>query len=316
MLFTRCPDCLTTFRITVETLHQADGRVRCGLCAGVFNAFEHLRDSVTDAERALAARRGHIPATQTTPVTDFATSDAGSTDATASESSPEPEDITPETPVPDEPQAPAITDQEVEEVLEREAEETVMREPWTADLDPPTQRPSGQRRWKLAAGLAAAALGLQAIHYFRADLAASAVVGPLIERAYAAVGAPIEYPFNLNQYDIIEWTAAAEETESGADALRVVASFRNLGPDPQPYPYFFLRLTDRWDAEIGSRAFRPAEYLTDEIPADAMMRPGDNMRAELTLVDPGPTAYGFEVDVCLAAGDDRLRCKGDLLTNR
>ena len=45
MLFTRCPDCQTNFRITADALRKADGQVRCGHCSAVFNAYEELRDS-------------------------------------------------------------------------------------------------------------------------------------------------------------------------------------------------------------------------------------------------------------------------------
>src|SRR5687767_8044323 len=44
MLFTRCPNCETTFRITDETLKKANGQVRCGRCASVFNAYAELHD--------------------------------------------------------------------------------------------------------------------------------------------------------------------------------------------------------------------------------------------------------------------------------
>src|SRR5262245_42166235 len=45
MLLTRCPDCDTTFRVTDETLKKANGQVRCGRCASVFNAYAELQDS-------------------------------------------------------------------------------------------------------------------------------------------------------------------------------------------------------------------------------------------------------------------------------
>src|SRR5688572_20066104 len=44
MLFTRCPECETTFRVTDETLKKANGQVRCGRCASVFNAYTELQD--------------------------------------------------------------------------------------------------------------------------------------------------------------------------------------------------------------------------------------------------------------------------------
>jgi predicted Zn finger-like uncharacterized protein len=44
MLFTRCPDCQTNFRVTADALRVADGHVRCGRCNGVFNAYAGLRE--------------------------------------------------------------------------------------------------------------------------------------------------------------------------------------------------------------------------------------------------------------------------------
>ncbi len=49
MLFTRCPGCQTTFRITADTLRVANGAVRCGSCATVFSAFSGLQqDTLKD----------------------------------------------------------------------------------------------------------------------------------------------------------------------------------------------------------------------------------------------------------------------------
>jgi predicted Zn finger-like uncharacterized protein len=39
---TRCPACDTIFRVTSEQLRLKAGKVRCGHCQGVFNAFDHL----------------------------------------------------------------------------------------------------------------------------------------------------------------------------------------------------------------------------------------------------------------------------------
>ena len=46
-MYTTCPECDTTFRLGVEDLRRAQGRVRCGECEHVFNAVAYLRD---DAE--------------------------------------------------------------------------------------------------------------------------------------------------------------------------------------------------------------------------------------------------------------------------
>jgi len=51
-MFTQCPDCQTTFRVSAEVLQQADGRVRCGGCGIAFNALDHL--SKDDANKDAA----------------------------------------------------------------------------------------------------------------------------------------------------------------------------------------------------------------------------------------------------------------------
>jgi predicted Zn finger-like uncharacterized protein len=41
-MVTSCPACTTTFRVTTEQLAQRQGKVRCGQCSGVFDAFKSL----------------------------------------------------------------------------------------------------------------------------------------------------------------------------------------------------------------------------------------------------------------------------------
>jgi len=50
MLFTRCPGCETTFRVSADTLRVANGAVRCGQCATVFSAFSGLRQDALDRD--------------------------------------------------------------------------------------------------------------------------------------------------------------------------------------------------------------------------------------------------------------------------
>ncbi len=44
-MYTQCPDCATSFRVTAEVLKQAAGKVRCGGCGNAFNALEYLSES-------------------------------------------------------------------------------------------------------------------------------------------------------------------------------------------------------------------------------------------------------------------------------
>jgi predicted Zn finger-like uncharacterized protein len=50
-MFTRCPECETTFRLSAGDLRRAQGKVRCGECSRVFNALEYLaEDEEVEAE--------------------------------------------------------------------------------------------------------------------------------------------------------------------------------------------------------------------------------------------------------------------------
>ena len=49
---TRCPECGTVFRVTSEQLRRKAGKVRCGHCQMVFNAFDHWQ---TDGDETLVA---------------------------------------------------------------------------------------------------------------------------------------------------------------------------------------------------------------------------------------------------------------------
>jgi hypothetical protein len=41
------------------------------------------------------------------------------------------------------------------------------------------------------------------------------------------------------------------------------------------------------------------------------MSPGETARAEIEVVDPGPDAYGFELDVCIEVEASLVTCGAD-----
>ncbi len=49
LMRTRCPACSTVFRVTSEQLRAKAGKVRCGYCQVVFNAFDELIDETQPA---------------------------------------------------------------------------------------------------------------------------------------------------------------------------------------------------------------------------------------------------------------------------
>jgi hypothetical protein len=72
-----------------------------------------------------------------------------------------------------------------------------------------------------------------------------------------------------------------------------------------------LRLKNRWEDVVGGRTFDPSEYLADAPAPGALMAAGTTTQAKLAVVDPGPDAYGFDLDVCVKTAATKFRCADD-----
>ena len=167
------------------------------------------------------------------------------------------------------------------------------------------------RWWSVAAALALLVLGAQTIHHFRADIAGHSTFGPWLMATYKTLGGELAPRLDVHHYEIIDWVATAEPNSRGIGSLKITARIQNRGPSRQPYPAVQLRLKDRWEAAIGSRMFAPAEYLPRDTPRGRLMSPGETARAEIEVVDPGPDAYGFELDVCIEVEASLVTCGSD-----
>ena len=167
------------------------------------------------------------------------------------------------------------------------------------------------RFWTGAVALAGLVLLVQVANSFSAVLATHATLGPLVKRAYALLGLSIVPRWDLDRYEVVRATAATNPGASSARGnLVITARIRNRGTLAQPYPHVQLRLLDRWEQTVGKRAFAPADYSAEPVSPDAMLDPGASITAELVVVDPGPDAAGFEIDVCIV-GAAGLRCGAD-----
>ena len=205
--------------------------------------------------------------------------------------------------------APPISAERVDEVLATTIDMPLLAtEPrWQPA---PARRP-GSRWWGVATALAVVLLGVQLANHFRAALAGHPTFGPWAQEAYALVGVTVTPHWDVRQYEILDWVATAEPNTRGVGSLKISARIRNRGPQLQPYPQVQLRLKDRWEKAVGSRLFAPDEYLSRAAPHARLMAAGETARAEIEVVDPGPDAYGFELDVCIEVEAQRLTCRAD-----
>jgi len=382
MLFTRCPDCDTTFRVTDDALKRANGQVRCGRCASVFNAYAERREEPAEAigdapsQRAIAATPSQQAkadaAAQQSPGVTHASRALAPELSFAPQPAPSPQPVIAPAPAPQpafaaggepvepaapnpairlvassppeaEPHTPALdadadplgglsvasvvaqleqgavdTDADVgeldavpdEAMPPAQVEAVLETEPvgdWRHALKDSSPRRSGW--WSAGVAFGVFVLALQMINHYRAELVKQPSVGSLVQAAYAALGIVVLPHWDVRQYQILDWVATAEPSSGGIGSLRITARIKNLGPEYQPYPDVNLRLKDRWEAAVGGRVFAPAEYLA--AAPRKLMAPGETARAQLELVDPGPNAYGFDLDVCVEVETHVLSCRND-----
>jgi predicted Zn finger-like uncharacterized protein len=165
--------------------------------------------------------------------------------------------------------------------------------------------------WLAAVVVLVLALAVQLVHYNRDALARHAIAGPLLARAYAALGIELTAPVDLAAFEVRQWGAATDAAAPGT--LRMRASIANRATFPQPYPLLRLALQDRFGNTVGVRDLQPQEYLPGRRGRERLLGAGQRADAEVSIVDPGAEAVGFELDVCVPAGA-AVRCAGDART--
>lgn len=423
-MYTRCPNCSSTFRITEDLLQVADGEVQCGACSQIFNALHALLDESGMQVTTQRSVAGAEPPTQSTAATGEV---EGWTDETLEFNAPEQDwqrfFIAPDEPPPspDERLEPslgadfeALTDATgpaatndgeqaadlefglvVESTPTRSVdEETADTDTWQALLreteaddgpafviadeagdddraepllrrvtvaEPPSSPPAAavppapeppplavtaagehsgehheealvepaesildwgppptftERRrppprhtlgWLAASVLAAVALAAQAAHQFRDTLAADPRLGGAVRAVYDGLQRPLYPKWPLDAYEIRGAKAIAENSAPGA--LDIVAEIAVTGRQPVGLPMVRVVLRDRWSNPLASGVFDADSYLAERPAADGTYAAGTLIPVAISLADPGTTAQGYEIDVCLPDRQYGLRCK-------
>ena len=182
-----------------------------------------------------------------------------------------------------------------------------------ARVEPGSVRDHAGRRpfilWLCGAIVAVLLLAAQIVHR-NAEWFAAQAHGPLgaVVRVFSgAMGAPLAAPASLSAYQLRQWGVTGDPNANGT--LRVRASILNSAVQLQPYPLLRVTLADRFGKRIGTRDFEPAEYLGR--PIARLLAPGERVDATLNILDPGKTAEGFEIDVCLRGAAQKIHCASD-----
>lgn len=169
---------------------------------------------------------------------------------------------------------------------------------------------AGSRRsgalWAVGAVLLVLVLFGQVVHHYRHELVRDARIGAALRTVYAQAGQPLAPDWDLAAFELRQW--GASETEIATGAMTVRASLRNGASFAQPLPLLRMEFEDRFGGTVARRDFAPQEYLKDPAQASRLLQPGDRTEAELAVVDIGPDAVGYRLDVCLRDEVAGVRC--------
>lgn len=169
---------------------------------------------------------------------------------------------------------------------------------------------AGDRRagvvWTVGAVLLGLVLLGQVVHHYRHELVRDARIGDALRTVYSQAGQPLAPDWDLAAFELQQWGASASEIATGAMTVR--ASLRNGASFAQPLPLLRMEFEDRFGGTVARRDFAPREYLKDPAQASRLLKPGDRTEAELAVVDIGPDAVGYRLDVCLRDEVAGVRC--------
>ena len=256
-LYTRCAHCSTIFRVTTQQLQASAGRVRCGQCQQVFDAFASL---TVDEPEKLARQmpspvRAREEVMEVSPV-------VGSARAQNARVQPR---IRPD---------PAAALYE-----------------WEFKMPQP---PRHTLAWAVLTLMLSLILAAQAAYAFRMEIM---VLLPHARSYYmrsceifrCTIGLP-----KVSSYLHIEASDLKADDPSHPGEMQLWLTVRNRAAVELAYPAFELTLTDAMEQAIGRRVFRPADYLPASASADGL-RAGTELPIHLYLDTGTLRANGYRL---------------------
>ena len=331
---TRCPDCLTIFRVTPEQLKARAGKVRCGQCQNVFNALDCLLD-----ENDVVAVPAPAPPVRAAVIAEPIIASiehnereksSESEEAEKPNAVPVPEFIPAERALPvkhvhflqEEPIVPAeapadpalLVDEESEKLTESAAQ--ALGKATGLILPRETTEIPGYSKWSESAVTAASlsaekaprwpfivvallltlALAGQLIFHFRSEIAITAPsMRPILEAFCQTFDAELPLPRHVDLVSIE--TSDLQNDPAHGNLLVLNATLRNRAGYAQAYPSLELSLTDTQDAAIARRVFLPSEYLSPKLLADPHFVANTDVPVRLWIEAKEITASGYRLYV-------------------
>ena len=296
MLLTTCPNCSAQFKVQPEQLNVRQGRVMCGRCRNVFNAFQSLTrvaesevasqhpapvaeatvDELSpDLTDAIFLREEPLPMSQEFSQTDFASDIRLSRSTPTTELNADP--------------APFVF-QELSPLHARSPSPTATAVS-TSDDNPLLAPPAGYRNatqasrmnfWLSGAAILLLGLCAQIAFGYRSDIIQTyPQLRPFFVTVCEWAGCGLSWgrddsAIRIEASDLIE-------TPGKAGQIQLTATLVNRGATRQDLPAMELKLTDNANQVILSRILVPAEYLGRSPAKDESLAPNVEMYVNLNI---------------------------------
>ncbi|HZW25856.1 MAG TPA: DUF3426 domain-containing protein [Gallionella sp.] len=322
---TLCPHCNTRFRIAGEQLEAHQGMVRCGHCMQAFDARPGFIPDQPDPQLELPMADQVAPASAPTAVSVPAVQPVSPTEAAPvaelaakSEAAQPAAEATKEEvsePPVDEAriEAPVVTAEATHDGSldfippaanddaqsdEAQAESRLIQPVPLAGIvvdEEEEALPAPRKRrwpWIAASSLLALMLLLQAMYFFRVELAARLPgLKPMLVGYCKALDCTVPLPRNPDLMSIE--SSGLEADPEHENQITLVALLRNRAAHVQAFPVLELSLNDTEDKVLARRLFKPADYLPATENEAVGLRPNRelNIRLRLDTTDLRPTGY-------------------------
>lgn len=158
-----------------------------------------------------------------------------------------------------------------------------------------TTTPAGKTwPWMLGCGLLAIVLLIQALYFYRVELAVSQpALKPALNALCVVLNCTVSLP---QQADLMSIESSSLEADPlTPNRIGLEALLRNHADFAQAFPNLELTLTDEQDTLLARRHFSPADYLTPAHSASEGFTQGQEMTLKLTLDIGDVRAAGYRL---------------------
>jgi predicted Zn finger-like uncharacterized protein len=257
-MYTRCPECHTTFKVTPAQLNAHEGLVRCGICSHTFHADQGLFETFPEEDNENSPTEDEAPSLK-------------------------------------KPKRKRVKKKKAAAPAKHHKKKKDGNSPEISGL--PWQKNRGSRvkisLWTLGNMLLLLLLAGQYTFFYRDALARVPQWNPLVHKFCHLAHCEIEPPHNIKQVELLQTTIAPHPEYE--NALRLRATLVNRAEFDQEYPDMEVSLTDSAGLVVARQVFSADQYLETPAAANDPMFQNVAMAARLDVTNPDGKAVGYEI---------------------